>query len=163
MYIYFHNIHDFVKPTNALGEIRESLAKVFSKLGVRDIDASVLSHLLIMNREMSVCELAETLKCSISGVTSALHRLMRIHLVVRKKEGRRYLYRSATNIINVLYWLVDEILTYDIPNIQKKIRNAIPVLKEERPVVEEFEKNIEKAEKYLTMLSEILREYGEVV
>ena len=152
-----------MKTTNALGEIRESLAKVFSKLGVRDIDANILSHLLIINREMSVCELAENMRCSISGVTSALHRLMRIHLVVRKKEGRRYLYRSATNIINVLYWLVQEILTYDIPNIKKKIGDALPGLKEEQPVIEEFEKNIERAEKYLTMLSEILREYSEVV
>ena len=163
MYIYFHNIHDFVKTVNALGEIRESLAKIFSKLGVRDIDANVLSHLLIMNREMSVCELAETLKCSVSGVTSALHRLMRIHLVVRKKEGRKYLYRSATNIIDVLHWLVQEILSYDIPTLKRKIEKILPTLKEERSMIQELEENIEKAEKYLTVLSELLKEYGEVV
>ncbi len=159
--LYFFIIHDFVKIVN-VGEIRESLARIFCKLGIRDVDAIILAELIIEDREMAVDELKRHLNYSISGITSSLHRLMRLHLVVRSKRGKRYMYHSQSNILSILLHLIEEINSRDIPNLKRKIDRTLRNLGEEGEKIKKLRSKVEKAEMYLQSLITLLSDYEEV-
>jgi len=161
----FHNFHKIVKDENkSLGRIREAIAKIFVKVGLRDIDATVLSELIMRNRAMTAQEIANELRCSLSGVTGGLHRLMRLHLVVRKKEGKKYLYLSESNILSLILRLLEDISQHDLPRLKRVIGEEMDHLKDENArVIRELNNKIEKAEEYLESLIDIIKEYSEVV
>ncbi len=138
-------------------DVRDSLSRIFCKLGIRDVDATILADLIIEDRDMSVEEIRKRLNYSISGVTSALHRLMRMHLVVRNKRGKRYLYRSESNILSVLLHLVEEINRRDLRNLQMKIEGTLKAVgKEEEEKLRKLREKVKKAEGYLQSLISLL-------
>lgn len=150
--------------SNVIGSIRESLAKIFVKAGIGEVDANVLAELLIRDRDMDVQEIAGNLDYSVSGVTGSLHRLMRLHLVVRNKEGKKYLYRSESNVLSVFLRLVEDIYNHDLPRVMRLVKEKMGDLKgEEEKIVRELDKKLEKAAEYLTILIELLEDYSEVV
>ena len=154
----WQNFHQFVKVKNVgIRNIRESLAEMFIKTGIRDVDANVLAELLIRDRDMDVKEIANNLDYSISGVTGSLHRLMRLHLIVRKREGKKYLYRSESNVLSVFLRLVEDIYHHDLPRVIRLVKEQIGNLKgEEKKVVEELDKKLQKAANSLGTLIELL-------
>ncbi len=147
-----------------IGRIRESLAKIFAKAGIREVDSNVLAELLIRSRDMDVKELAENLNYSISGVTSSLHRLIRLHLVVRKKRGKRYIYSSESNVLSVFLRLIEDIYNHDLPRVRRLVSEELSGLMcEEKKIVRELDAKLQKAEEYLGTLIELLEDYSEVV
>jgi len=149
---------------NGIERIRESMAKVFARGGIRDVDALVLSELLMWDRYMEVGEIARNLNYSISGVTGSLHRLMRMHLVIRKKMGKKYLYKSESDILSVFIRLVQEIYEHDLPRLQHVIDKEKEMLKdEEKKVVETLDVKLARAKEYLGALIEILEDYTKEV
>jgi DNA-binding transcriptional regulator GbsR (MarR family) len=161
----FHNFHKIVKNENQpIGRIREAIAKIFIKAGLRDIDASVLSELILRNRAMSAQEIAEELQSSLSGITGSLHRLMRLHLVVRRKEGKKYMYLSESNVLSIILRLLEDIYQHDIPRVRRLIGEEMNRLKDEdAKLMKELNDKLEKAQEYLNALIEMIREYSEVV
>ena len=151
-----YSIHKIVKVEN-IEEIRSATAKIFTRLGIRDVDANVLAEILILDRETSVSELSKTLGYSISGVTSSLHRLMRMHLVHRNKIGKKYMYKSESNLLSALLHLMEDIQRHEIPVLMEKIKK-----KEKRgnEKIKELKEKVERANEYLTTLINILKEYG---
>jgi len=150
--------------SSVIRDVRESLAKIFDKAGIREVDANVLAELLIRDRDMDVQEIAENLGYSLSGVTGSLHRLMRLHLIVRKKEGKRYLYRSESNVLSVFLRLLEDIYNHDLPRVMRLVKEKVGDLKgEEERIVRELDKKLEKAAEYLGTLIELLEDYSEVV
>ena len=146
-----------------LVDIRESLAKIFCKLGLRDVDAIILAELIIEDREMTVHEFKSSLNYSISGITSALHRLMRLHLVTRKKREKKYVYQSESNILSILLHLIGEIKNHDVQELKRKIEIGIRNLPKEKNKIEKLRERVEKAEKYLQALIDLLSQYEEVI
>ncbi len=147
-----------------IGRIRESLAKIFAKAGIREVDSNVLAELLIRSRDMDVKELAENLNYSISGVTSSLHRLIRLHLVVRKKRGKRYIYSSESNVLSVFLRLIEDIYNHDLPRVRRLVSEELSgLMGEEKKIVRELDAKLQKAEEYLGTLIELLEDYSEVV
>lgn len=140
-------------------ELREDLAKIFSKAGIRDVDANILAELLILDKKVSVNELSERLGYSISGITTSLHRLMKMHLVLRNKIGRKYLYQSESNILSGLFHLIEDIKQYDIHNLLRKINKKLLDYKEER--IKKLKEKIEEANEYLNVILLLLNEYSE--
>jgi len=149
--------------TIKLVDIRESLAKIFCKLGLRDVDAIILAELIIEDREMTVHEFKSSLNYSISGITSALHRLMRLHLVTRKKREKKYVYQSESNILSILLHLIGEIKNHDVQELKRKIEIGIRNLPKEKNKIEKLRERVEKAEKYLQALIDLLSQYEEVI
>ena len=149
--------------TIKLVDIRESLAKIFCKLGLRDVDAIILAELIIEDREMTVHEFKSSLNYSISGITSALHRLMRLHLVTRKKREKKYVYQSESNILSILLHLIWEIKNHDVQDLKRKIEIGIQNLPKKKDKIEKLRERVEKAEKYLQALIDLLSQYEEVI
>ena len=144
---------------NVDSEIRDAVAKIFIKLGVRDVDANVLAEIIRFNKELTADELAKRLNYSISGVTSSLHRLMRTHLIVRRKIGRKYIYRSESSILSTLIHLIDDIRSHELPDLLKKIDMRLEMKEEEE--IKKLKEKVESADRYLLIVSRILREYAE--
>ncbi|RLF41659.1 MAG: transcriptional regulator [Thermoplasmata archaeon] len=140
-------------------DIRQDLAKIFNKIGMRDVDANILAELFILDREISVDELAEKLGYSISGVTSSLHRLMRVHLVLRSKNGRKYVYRSESSILSGLFHLIEDIKRYDIHNLLKNINRKLSDYTDDR--IKKLKNKVEEANEYLNTILILLSEYIE--
>ncbi len=161
----FQNFHKIVKNENiSFQRIREAIAKIFIKAGLRDIDASVLSELIMRDRSMSAQEIADNLRCSLSGVTGSLHRLMRLHLIVRRKEGKKYMYSSESNVLSILLRLLEDIYQHDLPRVRRLIEEEIKNIKgEEAKNIIELKRKIEKAEEYISSLIDIIKEYSEVI
>ncbi len=161
----FYNFHNFVKvEKDGFKRVRESMATIFVKAGISHMDANVLSELLIWDRYMSVCEIAKNLNYSISGVTASLHRLMRMHLIIREKNGKKYLYRSESDILSVFLRLVEEVYNHDLPRVQRVVKEEIPKLEgEEGKVVRELDEKLKKAAYYLGTLIELLDDYNKEV
>ena len=151
-----HNIHNFVKVGNYMKDIRRDLANIFNKVGMRDVDANILAEILILDEAVSVDELSEKLGYSISGITSSLHRLMKMHLVFRNKNGRKYVYQSNSNVLSALFHLIEDIKRYDIHNLLRKINNEISDYKDEK--IKKLRNKIEEANKYLIKILTILNE-----
>jgi predicted transcriptional regulator len=146
---------------DGMARIRESMSRIFTKAGIGNMDANVLSELLIWDKYMSVCDIANNLNYSISGITGSLHRLMRMHLIVRKKNGKKYLYRSESDILSVFLRLVEEVYNHDLPRVQCVVKEEMPNLDgEEEKVVKELDVKLSKAAAYLGSLIEILDEYS---
>ena len=149
---------------DGIEKIREFMSKVFARGGIRDMDALVLSELLIWDRYMDVEEIAKNLNYSISGVTGSLHRLLRMHLVIRKKIGKKYLYRSESDILSVFIHLVREIYEHDLPRLQHIVDEEKGILnEEEKKVVDALDAKLSKAKEYLGALIEILEDYTKEV
>ena len=142
-------------------EIREAVAKIFIKLGVRDADANVFAEMIRSDEELTVEELSKRLNYSISGVTSSLHRLMKMHLVVRRKRGRKYVYRSESNILTTLLHLIEDIRKHELPDLLKKIHKRLEIKEDEG--IKILREKVESADKYLSIVADILREYSEGV
>ncbi len=161
----FYNIHKIMKvEKSGIPRIRESISKILSKSGIRDMDALVLSELLIWDRYMDVEEISEHLNYSISGVTGSLHRLMRMHLVVRTKEGKKYLYKSESDILSVFLRLIQEIYNHDLPRLRKVVKEEFENLNnDEEKVISVLNEKLSKASQYLGELIEILEEYSKEV
>lgn len=149
--------------TIKLVDIRESLAKIFCKLGLRDVDAIILAELIIEDRGMTVIELKSSLNYSISGITAALHRLMRLYLVTRKKREKKYVYQSESNILSILLHLIWEIKNHDVQDLKRKIEIGIQNLPKKKDKIEKLRERVEKAEKYLQALLNLLSQYEEVI
>ena len=153
------NIHNFVNIENFDYEIRDALAKIFIKLGVRDADASILAEIIKSDQELTVDDLARRLNYSISGVTSSLHRLMRMHLIVRRKRGRKYIYRSESNMLSTLLHLIEDIREHELMDLLKKIEKSLEIKEDEG--IKNLKEKVKSADKYLLIVSEILRGYSE--
>ncbi len=153
------NIHNFVNIENFDQEIRDALAKIFIKLGVRDADASILAEIIKSDQELTVDDLARRLNYSISGVTSSLHRLMRMHLIVRRKRGRKYIYRSESNMLSTLLHLIEDIREHELMDLLKKIEKSLEIKEDEG--IKNLKEKVKSADKYLLIVSGILREYSE--
>ncbi len=138
-------------------ELRKALTGVFKRFGLRDVDACVLAQMFIIDRETTVEELAKTLRYSISGVTSALHRLMKMHLVTRTKVGKKYLYRSESSILTALLHLIEDIRMHELRNLKavivRKIKDG------ESEIAIRMKERVERAERNLEELANILREH----
>ncbi|RLF52744.1 MAG: transcriptional regulator [Thermoplasmata archaeon] len=104
--------------------IRSRLAGIFRKFGIRSMDADILAQLMIENRPLCACDLGERLNYSISGVTSSLHRLMKSHLVIREKFGKKYFYRVDGHLLSALLHLMEEIQRHDFQKLKAEIRNV---------------------------------------
>ncbi len=141
---------------NNMNNIRSAMAKIFMRLGIRDVDANILAELLILDREISVNELSEILGYSISGVTSSLHRLMRMHLVIRNKIGKKYVYKTESNILSALLNLIEDIRRHEIQILSKNIENKM--LKKDKKI-KELKERVNRANEYLGRIISILREY----
>ncbi len=157
----FYNFHKIVKiEKDGFRRIRESMATIFTKAGLGHMDANVLSELLIWDRYMDVEEIGRSLNYSISGVTGSLHRLMRMHLVIRKKMGKKYFYSSESDILSVFIRLVQEIYEHDLPRLQRIVDEERELLKEtEKKAVDELYVKLSRAKEYLGALIEILEDY----
>ena len=140
-------------------EIREAVAKIFIKLGIRDADANVLAEIIRMDQELTVEDLAKSLNYSISGVTSSLHRLMKMHLIVRRKSGRKYIYRSESNMLSTLLQLIEEIRAHELIDLLKKIEKRLQIKEDEG--IRNLKEKVESADKYLSIVAGILHEYAE--
>ncbi len=140
-------------------EIREAMAKIFMRLGIRDVDANVLAEILILDREMSVNELSEILEYSISGITSSLHRLMRMHLVIRNKIGKKYVYKTDSNILSTLLHLIEDIQRHEIPALMREVKKKL--LKNGNDKIKKLKEKVERANEYLAMMVNIIGEYAE--
>ncbi len=141
---------------NNMNNIRSAMAKIFMRLGIRDVDANILAGLLILDREISVNELSGILGYSISGVTSSLHRLMRMHLVIRNKIGKKYVYKTESNILSALLNLIEDIRRHEIQILSKNIENKM--LKKDKKI-KELKERVNRANEYLGRIISILREY----
>ncbi len=146
-----------MKVENLDREIRESMANIFIKLGMKDTDANVLAEIIKTGHEMSAYELAKQLGYSISGVTSSLHRLMRMHLIARTKKGKRYIYRSESSLLCTLLHLIEEIRSHELPELLRKINDRLRISKEASLL--NLRDKVESADKYLSIISGILKNY----
>jgi len=143
-----------------IAPVFRSIAQIFVKFGLRDVDAHVLSVLIFYDREMAVEEIREKVNYSISAITMALHRLMRAYLVSRSKRGKRFYYRPRCSILCTVYYLISEIHRHEIPHIHETLSKLKNISKEEQELVEKFRLKLENAEKLLEDLIEILKEQG---
>ena len=139
-------------------EIRDALAKIFIKLGIRDMDATVLAELIKDGKDMCVDKLSKKLNYSISGTTSSLHRLMKMHLVGRTKRGKKYIYKSESNLLSTLLHLIEDIHRHEIQKLLEKIDFSLKVSPDKN--LESFREKVETADRYLSMISKLLREYS---
>ncbi len=140
-----------------VNDIRKSLAKIFRRFGLRDVDACVLAHLIIIDSEISVRALANDIQLSISGVTSALHRLMRMHLVIRDKQGKMYMYRTESNLLSALLHLVEDIRAHELRDLKTIISRSQTDGDE---IVKSLQKKVESADWKLKALVQILKVQG---
>jgi len=104
--------------------IRSRLSGIFRKFGIKSMDADILAQLMIENQPLCACDLGERLNYSISGVTSSLHRLMKSHLVIREKFGKKYFYRVDGHLLSALLHLMEEIQRHDFQKLKAEIRNV---------------------------------------
>ncbi len=139
-------------------DIREAMAKIFIKLGIKDTDANVLAEIIRVGRGMCVDDLAKRLEYSISGVTSSLHRLMRMHLIVRSKKGKKYIYRSESSLLCTLLHLIEEIRSHELPALLEKIDKRLKM--EDEKNIRNLRERVESADRYLSIIAGILREYS---
>ena len=124
----------------------------------------MLAELIIRDSSMTAQEIADSLRCSLSGVTSSLHRLMRVHLIVRRKEGKKYFYSSESNVLSILLRLLEDIYQHDLPRVKRLIGEEMKNLQgEEARNLGELKKKIEKAEEYISSLIDMVKEYSEVI
>lgn len=160
MFYIFQIIHKIMKDKKErFHRIRHALALMFQRAGMRDVDSLVLSEMLLSNRPLSAQQLSERLNLSISGVTMALHRLMRIHLIKRTKQGKMYVYESDGSILGMFHTLLEDIYHHGIPNLKREIRNTIALCNEkEQTLLKDFETRVNEAEEYLRKALEIFRE-----
>jgi len=131
--------------------IRSRLAEIFRKFGIKSMDADILAQLIIENRPLCACELGERLNFSISGVTSSLHRLMKSHLVIREKFGKKYFYRVDGHLLSALLHLMEEILGHDFQRLKAEIRGALR-MERYKERLKELMGRIEEAEAQLKLL-----------
>jgi len=149
-----------VKKLENLEAVGESLAGIFCKLGMKDIDASILAVLMIEDRELCVYDIKERLSYSISGITSSLHRLIKSHMVVRVKRGKRYLYRADAHVLSALINLVEEISRHDVPKLKSRIEEAVK-LERHREKLRKLMDRVERVEKHLKTLVLNLKKWEE--
>ena len=131
--------------------LRSRLSGIFQKFGIKSMDADILAQLMIENQPLCTCDLGERLNYSISGVTSSLHRLMKNHLVIREKIGKKYFYRVDGHLLSVLLYLMEEILRHDFQKLKAEIRNASKIEKHKERLRKLMER-IEEAENQLKMM-----------
>lgn len=146
-----------MKDVEKVKEIRRALAEVFKRFGLRYVDASVLAELFIVDRSVSVGELSSRIGQSISGITSALHRLMKMHLVVRDKDGKMYIYRTESNLLSALLHLIDDVRRHELRVLLNKLHS---VGNDSDENLMHLLEKVENADRYLTMLVSILNEHG---
>jgi len=144
-----------------LEKVRYRLAEIFCKFGIKSVDAHVLAELIIENKRLCACDLVERLNYSISGVTSSLHRLMKNHLVIREKSGKKYLYRADGHVLSALLYLVEEIERHNIPKLKTEIK-VVSRLERHKEKLRELMDRIEKAETQLKTLIKGLKSIEEV-
>jgi len=89
--------------------------------------------------------------------------LMRLHLVTRKKREKKYVYQSESNILSILLHLIGEIKNHDVQELKRKIEIGIRNLPKEKNKIEKLRERVEKAEKYLQALIDLLSQYEEVI
>lgn len=140
-----------------VNEIRKSLAKLFRRFGLRDVDACVLAHLIIIDSKISVRALANDIHQSISGVTSALHRLMRMHLVIRDKQGKMYIYRTESNLLSALLNLIEDIRAHELSDLMTILSQN---QRDSVTIAESLQKKVESADCKLKALVQILKLQG---
>jgi len=150
MYKNFLNIHIIQKIMN-FEKIRSRLAGIFRKFGIKSMDADILAQLIIENRPLCACDLEERLNYSISGVTTSLHRLMKSHLVIREKFGKKYFYRVDSHLLSALLHLMEEILRHDFQKLKKDVRDATGT-ERHRERLDELLNRIEEAEHQLKLI-----------
>jgi len=136
--------------------IRSRLAGIFRKFGIKSMDADILAQLMIENRPLCVSDLGERLNYSISGVTSSLHRLMKSHLVIRERFGKKYFYRVDGHLLSALLHLVEEILRHDFQKLKAEIRDVSRIERCKEKLKELMER-IEEAENQLKLMIKGLR------
>ncbi|HDM67015.1 MAG TPA: transcriptional regulator [Thermoplasmatales archaeon] len=137
-------------------KIRSRLAGIFQKFGIKSMDADILAHLMIENRPLCACELGERLNYSISGVTSSLHRLMKNHLVVREKLGKKYFYRVDGHLLSALLHLMEELLRHDFQKLKAEIKN-VSKMGRCKEKLKELVEGIEEAENQLKLMVKSLK------
>ena len=137
-------------------KIRSRLAGIFRKFGIKSMDADILAQLMIENRPLCACDLGERLNYSISGVTSSLHRLMKSHLVIRERFGKKYFYRVDGHLLSALLHLVEEILRHDFQKLKAEIRDVSRIERCKEKLKELMER-IEEAENQLKLMIKGLR------
>jgi len=139
-----------VKESVNLEAVGKSLAGIFCKLGMRDIDASILAVLMMEDKELCVYGVKERLSYSVSGITSSLHRLMMSHMVARAEKGKRYLYRADTRVLSALINLVEEMSGHDVSKLKSRIEEAVK-LERHREKLGKLMEKVERVEKHLKM------------
>ncbi len=144
-----------MKVEEDIRDLRKALMSVFKRFGLRDVDACVLAQIFIMDRETTVEELARSLKYSISGVTTALHRLMKMHLVARSKVGKRYFYRTESSMLSALLNLIEDIRMHELRHLKMEISRKLN--EGESEIARRLKERVERAENNLEELSRILR------
>ena len=147
-----------MKVEDDVKDIRNAMKKVFTKFGIREVDANVLAEIIILDRETSVDELSKRLGYSISGITSSMHRLMKMHLVIRDKVGKKYVYKTESNLLSALLHLIEDLRTHEIPYLKKKIERKL--LENDDKRMRELKEKVEKASEYLEIVRNVLTEYG---
>ena len=139
-----------MKKSDNLEVVGRSLAGIFCKLGMKDIDASILAALMMEDKGLCVYDVKERLSYSVSGITFSLHRLMESYMIARGKKGKRYLYRVDTRVFSAHINLVEKVDKHDVSKLKSRIEKAVK-LERHRGKPRKLMEKVEKVEKHLKM------------
>ena len=142
-----------------LRRVRDSLARLFGRIGMRDVDSRVFAELLVHSEEMTADEISRRTDYSLSAVTTSLHRLMRFNIVTRVKRGKKYYYRTEGHILKALYSLLQEVYLQEVLPLKKLVEDSMENVEgEAREKLQKLQERLKIAEKYM----EILLDRGDI-
>ncbi len=139
-----------MKESDNLEVVGRSLAGIFCKLGMKDIDASILAAPMMEDRGLCVYDVKERLSYSVSRITFSLHRLMKSHMIAREKKGKGYLYRVDTRVLSAHINLVEKVDEHNMSKLKNRIEKAVK-LEGHRGKPRKLMEKVEKVEKHLKM------------
>ncbi len=135
--------------------VRDSLARLFGRIGMRDVDARVFAELLVSDEELSADEISVRTDYSLSAVTTSLHRLMRFNIVVRVKRGKKYYYKAEGHILKALYSLLQEIYLHEVIPLKRLVEESVDRVEgKAKRKLRKLKERLDVAEEYLKLLLE---------
>ena len=135
--------------------VRDSLARLFGRIGMRDVDARVFAELLVSDEELSANEISVRTDYSLSAVTTSLHSLMRFNIVVRVKRGKKYYYKAEGHILKALYSLLQEIYLHEVIPLKRLVEESVDSVEgEAKRKLIKLKERLDVAEEYLKLLLE---------
>ncbi|NPA75608.1 MAG: hypothetical protein GXO25_05970 [Euryarchaeota archaeon] len=144
-----------------MSRVRHALSGIFLRVGIREIDALVLSELIISSEPVSATRVAENLNKSLSGVTMALHRLMNLHMVKRVKTGKTYLYASDVDLLRIFNEILRDLQSHWLPALRREIDLTLEELSGKKlEMLRSIEAKAIEAENKIERILQILSETG---